>query len=127
MSYLSLLITLIGGIGIGSIIQVVIANRARKKELFENRTYKEMRNSYIGLLNSLHNAAVNPSDKSSKEYALWQTRVELFGSSKVSKYVQDIIDTNPGSQERNVAFNSLISSMRADLGIRKSNKSTWAV
>jgi len=124
MSYLSLLITLIGGIGIGSVIQVVIANRARKKELFENRTYKEMRNSYIGLLNSLHNAAVNPSDKSSKEYALWQTRVELFGSSKVSKYVQDIIDTNPGSQERNVAFNSLISSMRADLGIRKPNKST---
>ncbi|HOH98770.1 MAG TPA: hypothetical protein PL188_10765 [Candidatus Cloacimonadota bacterium] len=124
MSYLSLLITLIGGIGIGSIIQVVIANRARKKELFENRTYKEMRNSYIGLLNSLHNAAVNPSDKSSKEYALWQTRVELFESSKVSKYVQDIIDTNPSSQERNVAFNSLISSMRADLGIRKPNKST---
>lgn len=124
MSYLSLLITLIGGIGIGSVIQVVIANRARKKELFENRTYNEMRNSYIGLLNSLHNAAVNPSDKSSKEYALWQTRVELFGSSKVSKYVQDIIDTNPGSQERNVAFNSLISSMRADLGIRKPNKST---
>jgi len=124
MSYLSLLITLIGGIGIGSVIQVVIANRARKKELFENRTYKEMRNSYIGLLNSLHNAAVNPSDRSSKEYALWQTRVELFGSSKVSKYVQDIIDTNPGSQERNVAFNSLISSMRADLGIRKPNKST---
>lgn len=70
---------------------------------------------------------MNPSDKSSKEYALWQTRVELFGSSKVSKYVQDIIDTNPGSQERNVAFNSLISSMRADLGIRKSNKSTWVV
>lgn len=124
MSYLSLLITLIGGIGIGSVIQVVIANRARKKELFENRTYNEMRNSYIGLLNSLHNAAVNPSDKSSKEYALWQTRVELFGSSKVSEYVQDIIDTNPGSQERNVAFNSLISSMRADLGIRKPNKST---
>jgi len=121
MSYVSLLITLIGGIGIGSIIQVVIANRARKKELFENRTYKEMRNSYIGLLTSLYNAAVNPSDKSSKEYALWQTRVELFGSSKVSKYVQDIIDTNPGSQERNVAFNSLISSMRADLGIRKPN------
>lgn len=124
MSYLSLLITLIGGIGIGFVIQVVIANRARKKELFENRTYKEMRNSYIGLLYSLHNAAVNPSDKSSKEYALWQTRVEMFRSSKESKYVQDIIDTNPGSQERNVTFNSLISSIRADLGIRKPNKST---
>lgn len=82
MSYLSLLITLIGGIGIVSIVQVVIANSARKKELFENRTYKEMRNSYIGLLNSLHNAAVNHSDKSSKEYALWQTQINCSDHKK---------------------------------------------
>jgi len=119
MDMQTIVLSALGGIGIGTIIQVVISVYAKKKELLETRAYKEKRYAYLGLLNSIHNAAVHPSDENSKAYALWQTRVDLFGSIEVSKYAQQIVDTTPHSKERDVAFDNLLSSMRKDLNVRK--------
>lgn len=75
-----------------------------------------MREAYIGLLDALHQAAVEPSDKNSKNFALWQTRVQLFGSGEVAAAVQEIIDTNEGPREkRNEAYQKMLDSMRSDL------------
>jgi len=115
MGNFSLIVSLIGGIGIGSVITTIITTVSRKKEKINERIYNEKRSAYLGLLSSLYKAAVEPSDKSSKEYALWQTNIQLFGSKNVVNYAQEIVDTIPGSLERNKAFNGLINAMREDL------------
>ncbi|MEZ6961012.1 MULTISPECIES: hypothetical protein [Aeromonas] len=61
-------------------------------------------------------SGIHPSDAASKEFALWQTRCNLFGSEEVSRYTQRIIDTNDGPRsERNDAFDGLLKAMKTDL------------
>lgn len=115
MEITTIIVYLIGGIGIGSIITTIITTISRKREIVNERVYKEKRSSYLGLLKSIHNAAVEPSEKNAKEYALWQTRIQLFGSKDSVCYAQKIVDTVPGSGGRHLAFEGLVKAMRDDL------------
>ncbi|HJW42177.1 MAG TPA: hypothetical protein VJ476_13260 [Rhizomicrobium sp.] len=91
-------------------------NFMARRATTSDRWYQEKREAYLGLLTALHEAAVNPSDKNAKTYALWQTRCSLFGSPTVSKYAQQMVDTNEGPRdERSDVFNRLVEAMRMDL------------
>lgn len=110
------LVPMLGGLGLGailkSIVDTILSNKAARQKI----TYTEMRNAYLGLLDALHKAALEPSDKNSKEFALWQTRVQLFGSEEVAIAVQGIIDTNDGPKEkRHEFFEKMIISMKNDM------------
>jgi hypothetical protein len=106
----------LGGLGIGAILKLIIDFYLSKNTNRQKLKYEEMKDSYIGLLDALHQAAIEPSDKNSKNFALWQTRVNLFGTENVSKAVQGIIDTNDGPrEERNLYFNELLRAMKNDL------------
>ena len=110
------LLPLIGGLGLGAVIKSIIDFFLNKNTARQKIRYSEMREAYLGLLDSLHRAAVEPSDKASKDFALWQTRVQLFGSSEVAKSVQGIVDTNSGPRElRDKHFKDMISQMTKDL------------
>jgi len=106
---------LIAGLGIGSLLKSVVDHWIARRTATTDRLYQEKRESYLGLLDALHRAAVNPSNESSKNFALWKTRCELFGSSDVSRYAQDMIETNEALESRDKVFQSLINAMRADL------------
>ncbi|MGK4472985.1 hypothetical protein [Aeromonas molluscorum] len=107
---------IVGGLGIGTLINTVYSDWRTRSAKRTDRQYEEKRNAYLGLLDALHNAAVEPSDAASKAFALWQTRCNLFGSKEVSLYAQKIVDTNDGPRaERNSAFNGLLDAMKADL------------
>lgn len=110
------LLGVIGGLGIGTLVNSIASNIMAKKAKRNERLYEEKRTAYLGLLSAFHKAAVSPSDEASKEYALWQTQCTLFGSDKVAYYAQMIVDTNdsPGA-ERSKAFEGLLSAMKADL------------
>jgi hypothetical protein len=110
------LMPLIAGLGIGSLLKSIADYFMARRATASDRWYQEKREAYLGLLNSLHDAAVRPSDASSKAYALWQTRCELFGSKNVASYAQAIVDTNDSPiADRNAAFRHLIEAMRTDL------------
>ncbi len=121
MMELNYLISILGAIGLGSLITVIVKHFLSTS--FEDRKFitLEKKEAYLGLLDSLQRAAVDPSDENSKLYAFWQTRISLVGSSEVIKYTKDIVDTNsPKKRElRNKAFHNLVSSMRKDLNINK--------
>ncbi|KXU78577.1 hypothetical protein [Aeromonas enteropelogenes] len=107
---------IVGGLGIGTLLNSIISNVIARSAKRTDRLYEEKRNAYLGLLDALHKAAVHPSDAASKEFALWQTRCNLFGSEEVSRYTQRIIDTNDGPRsERNDAFDGLLKAMKTDL------------
>ena len=110
------ILPMIGGLGIGAILKSGVDYYLNKRSSGQKLKYEEMKDAYIGLLNALHEAAINPSEKSSKNFALWQTKVQLFGSQEVACAVQGIVDTNDGPRaKRNEQFNALISGMRKDL------------
>jgi hypothetical protein len=107
---------LVGGLGIGSLVTTIAAHFMARRATASDRWYQEKREAYLGLLNALHDAAVHPSVEHSKNYALWQTRCELFGSETVSTFAQQMVDTNTASAaERQKVFRNLVTAMRADL------------
>ncbi|MBT0723099.1 hypothetical protein HH682_01315 [Rosenbergiella sp. S61] len=112
----NIILGVIGGLGIGTMLNSAITSLLNKKTKKDERLYEEKRNAYLGLLSSIHKSAISPSEEASKEYALWQTHCSLFGSKQVVHYSQKIVDTNDGPrEERHDAFNKLIESMRNDL------------
>ncbi len=111
------ILPLIAGLGIGSLLTSIANHFMMRRASVNDRLYQEKRTAYLGLLDALHNAAVQPSDENSKAYALWQTRCALFGSTEVMAAAQEMVDTNDAQMEkRNVAFHKLLRAMRVDLG-----------
>ncbi|WP_321397684.1 hypothetical protein [Emcibacter sp.] len=111
-----ILMSIFGAFGIGSVVTLLIKNHLDQNNALDERLYNEKREAYLGLLTAMHDAAIQPSDAASKAYALQQTKIQLFGSEKVSEAAQGILDTNEGSrEERNRYFEMLIREMRKDL------------
>ena len=110
------LLPLLGGLGLGSLLKSVIDHFYSRRAAKNDRLYQEKREAYIGLLEAIRNAAVQPSDQHSMDYGLWQARCQLFGSEDVSRRAQAILDSNDAPLvEREVAFRALLASMKEDL------------
>jgi hypothetical protein len=107
---------LLAGLGIGSLLKSIVDHFMARQANISDRWYQEKREAYLGLLKSLHDAALHPCNENSKAFALWQTRCELFGSKDVTRSAQAIVDTNNGPRDqRNEAFKNLLQAMKADL------------
>jgi hypothetical protein len=107
---------LLGAFGVGAIFKSVIDELLSRRKAKEVRTYQEKREAYLGLLDALHQAAITPSDANSKAFALWQTKVSIFGSERASRAVQGMIDTNNSpKEERQKYFHELLGAIREDL------------
>jgi hypothetical protein len=107
---------LLGAFGVGAIFKSVIDELLSRRKSKEARKYQEKREAYLGLLDALHLAAVTPGDANSKNFALWQTKVSIFGSERVGRAVQGMIDTNDGpKEERQQYFRELLAAIREDL------------
>jgi hypothetical protein len=107
---------LLAGLGIGSLLNSIADHFMARQANISDRWYQEKREAYLGLLKSLHDAAVYPCDENSKAFALRQTHCELFGSNDVTRYAQAIVDTNDSPRDqRNEAFKNLLQAMKADL------------
>ncbi len=106
---------LIGYLGIGALLKGIVDHLLNKRAQTHSRLYNEKREAYLGLLQALHNAAVRPSDENAKTYALWQARCRLFGSERVYKAAQMMIDTNDDREGRHRADKELLDAMRDDL------------
>nr|WP_314901805.1 hypothetical protein [uncultured Deefgea sp.] len=106
----------LGLIGLGALLKSGVDFFLSRKSARTDLQYKEKREAYLGLLDALHKAAIEPSDINSKNFALWQSRVQLFGSPDVAEAVQGIIDTNDGPREkREEFFSKMLKCMKADL------------
>ncbi|MDI9336462.1 MAG: hypothetical protein QM520_05485 [Gammaproteobacteria bacterium] len=106
----------LGAFGIGAIVKTILDTILATKKDRSALQYKEKREAYFGLLDALHKAAITPSDENSKTFALWQTRVSIFGSEEASKAVQGIIDTNDGPRElRQLHFDNLLKAIKKDM------------
>ncbi|QHS33958.1 hypothetical protein GW535_05400 [Piscirickettsia salmonis] len=110
------ILAIFGGLGIGSLLNTLITHFTNQKSKKEERRYEEKKTAYVGLLTSIHDAAIRGSDKNSKAYALWQAKCQIFGSDKVVRFSQEMQETNNGPKElRDKAFQGLLNAIRQDL------------
>lgn len=79
--------------------------------------FTEKKEAYLGLLEAYHHAAVQASPKAAKEFALWQIRCELAGSTEVTESMKQIIDSNDNFEKRTIAHEKMKQAMKRDLGV----------
>lgn len=116
MDTTNLISVLIGGLGLGTLLNSVINHFFNTTKIKKEKLYQEKRDAYLGILNSLYESAVFPSDQKSKAYALWQIKCDVFGTKEVIKWAKILPNTVPGTPERNEAFDGLINAIRKDIG-----------
>lgn len=123
MDWLTIVGSILGGIGIGQIAAQYLSARENKKERIFNK--KEI--AYLGLLEALNSFDMNPSMQ--KNYELLHRKILLVGSPDVVKSSLAIIGFGPiypGSSEiekrinqRQKIIDDLTEAMRIDLNIDK--------
>ncbi|MDF9303550.1 hypothetical protein P5P81_13945 [Tritonibacter mobilis] len=94
-------------------VQSWLSARSKVKE----RSFKERKEAYIGLLEAYHRAAVEGTDEASKNFAYWQMRCEIVGPQSVRKAIDEIVASNADRKGRSRAHEKLKISIRRDLGV----------
>ncbi len=119
MDYLEIIsVAGLGGI-LGSFITTAFQYHWNHKSYVTSRNFEEKKEAYIGLLDSYHKAAIEPSDRASKEFAFWQMRCDLVAPSHVRAAIQNIVDTNENRDKRYIAHENLKEELRKDLSVSK--------
>lgn len=108
-------IQILAAFGVGTIVATVLQyffnERAKRKTV----AFQEKKDAFIGLLEAYHKAAVEPSDKHSKDFAYWQMRCELVGRDETIEAIQGIVDSNDNKISRNEFHEKLKRTMRSEL------------
>lgn len=68
----------------------MVARRTQKDE----RSFREKRAAYVGLMEAYYRAAVEGTDETSKAFAYWQMRCELVAPERVRSAIRRIVETN---------------------------------
>jgi hypothetical protein len=111
------ILPLIGGLGLGSLLKGVVdyflANRAK----LNDRLYQEKRETYLGMIEAMHEADIRPSTENAKAFGNWTNRCKLFGSPEVINAAQEYISTSNdvAGAARARAFDTLFRAMRVDM------------
>jgi hypothetical protein len=105
--------SLIGGLGIGSVITLFLKEYFNNKKILSQRAFEEKREAYIAYLNTAGRSQTMPAEE-----ALWartaaMERIHLCGSFKVIQLL-DIVGRTPSGAPRD-NIHALIQAMRDDL------------
>ena len=111
------IIALIGGLGIGSGLTSALSFYLNSRMDKATKQFEEKKAAYLGLLESLHKAAVEPSNSNAKNYGFWSARISLVGSPEVVINATLLPTHEPDSASRIKIFDALLNAMRADLKI----------
>ncbi|QGP49941.1 hypothetical protein PsalN5692_01396 [Piscirickettsia salmonis] len=57
------ILAIFGGLGVGSLLNTLITHFTNQKSKKEERRYEEKKTAYVGLLTSIHDAAISASDE----------------------------------------------------------------
>ena len=107
--WITVVTSLAGGLGLGTLITTFLNNRYDNKKL----VFSERMKAYIGLLEALKNAVAKSDEKNRQAFTYWQKRVELVAPSAISEMSKKLY-SNRGEDQLKIR-DDLIKMMRADL------------
>lgn len=107
------LVSLIGGLGIGSVVTLLLKEYFENKKTISKRYFEERRDAYINYLN-----IATKSQTMAREEAIWARtaaieRIRLCGSKEVVRLLNIVSSTPPNSPDTTVE--KLVKEMRNDL------------
>lgn len=111
------MIELLAGLGLGSVPTTVLQVYLSRKDRAHAESYRERRDAYIGLEEAIYPSEVDPTSASALGIGHWAARCELMAPASVREAVALFIKSEPGTQTRRNAIQSMRAAMRKDLGV----------
>lgn len=105
----AIITSLLGGLGIGSLLTVLLKERYENKKL----VLKEKMEAYCGFIDSLQHSVANSSEEARQKVVYWQKRLELIAPGPIVALSKTIYD---GSNTA-ITRDTIVLLMRDDLGI----------
>lgn len=113
-------LAIFGGFGVGSLISQFVQHFLERKSKREEKRIEELKEAFAGLLGAMAKVIQSSNSREHQiEFALWEARVQLVGSSDVSRLIEQVKATQPYSEERGIAIDAMIRAMRRELGFAK--------
>jgi hypothetical protein len=119
-SWLALLLTGLGGLGIGGLATAVIQHLLSRRVSKESLRFSERKEAFARLLSAVADLDRLEGDSTAHAeatYSLAVAHVQLVASERVLDALDAWRDPDPGSNERTELMRELVSTMRQDLGI----------
>ncbi|WAC49552.1 hypothetical protein OVA03_06515 [Asticcacaulis sp. SL142] len=106
----STLITLIGGLGIGSLLTTYLKDRFDKRQF----RYREKLTVYAGYVEALQNSVVSSSQENRQKVVYWHQRLKLVAPQKIVTISAKFFD-NEATEKFSVTRDEIVREMRVDL------------
>ncbi|MGY2906981.1 hypothetical protein [Bradyrhizobium sp. URHC0002] len=119
-SWLALLLTGLGGLGIGGLVTAVMQHLLSRRASKESLRFSERKEAFARLLSAIADLDRLEGDSTAHAeatYSLAVAHVQLVASERVLCALKAWRDPDPGSPERDKHMLELVSAMRQDLGI----------
>ncbi len=109
-------ISVLAAFGVGSIITTYIQNRNTSRQAYYTMLFDERKEAFIGLLNAYRSTKIDKTPTNLADFTYWQIRCELVGSKALSDSIEQLVQSEPNSEERIRAEKQLKQAMKKDLG-----------
>jgi len=114
------IISLISAAGLGAIFATIIQSWLTEKREKRQRVYQEKKDAYLGFLNAMYVAEIEPTEENSRRGGYWMNVSKIVGSKKVNALLEQHLSTNPVNgkvhPDRPMVLKELYAAMRKDLG-----------
>lgn len=105
--------SLIGGLGLGSILTLLIKEYLNNKKTMSQRAFEEKKEAYIAYLNIALRSQTMPEKQAIWERTAAMERIKLCGNKIVIDFLDNLSKSHPNDYRSNL--DKLIQEMRKDL------------
>ena len=117
MNEITAITTFLSGIGFGGIITFIIKHSMEQKSKLKEMWLLDYKATCDSMLEAYKQMALTGSQESSKEFYFHQLKLKLYANEEVLVAVSLLKETQPGSEQRDIAESNLLKAMRNNLGI----------
>lgn len=117
MENISTLVTFLSGLGLGSVITMIIKHSLEQKSKLKEVWLLDYKQACDGLLDAYREVALSNSDKAKKQFTFYELKMKLYASNNVVKAIEEFKESAPNSMERKKAEDKMLYAMRNDLGL----------
>jgi len=108
--------TIIGAFGLGSLATTLLQNWLAMRSRREERSFSERKEAYVGLLEAwVRSENGGLTEESARDVGHWVARCELVASDAAYQALGKWMASEPGSETRKAATETLKSQMREDM------------
>ncbi len=100
-------LSILSAVGFGALLTIPLQYYFNERAKRKTMLFQEKKEAFVGLLTAYRSAAVEPTEKTAKEFAYWQIRCELICSQKTKNAIQSIVDTNDDRDARKIALENM--------------------